>query len=102
MKMRYLMNGDTLSLKSASCTGCGECVEVCPHGVFALEKGKALIVDQESCMECGACMKNCAVGAITVKADVGCAAAVIQGILRGTEPSCGCDGGKPGAKAGCC
>jgi NAD-dependent dihydropyrimidine dehydrogenase PreA subunit len=100
MKMRYLMNGDTLSLKRELCTGCGECIEVCPHAVFALSAGKAVIADQEACMECGACMKNCAAGAISVKAGVGCAAAVIQGMLRGTEPACGCGGEKP--KAGCC
>jgi hypothetical protein len=41
-------------------------------------------------MECGACAMNCAPGAITVRAGVGCAAAVITGALRGTEPTCDC------------
>jgi hypothetical protein len=41
-------------------------------------------------MECGACARNCASGAIAVKAGVGCAAAIIGGMLRGTEASCGC------------
>ncbi len=39
-------------------------------------------------MECGACMKNCASGAVRVTAGVGCAAAVIGGMLRGTAASC--------------
>jgi|WetSurMetagenome_2_1015567.scaffolds.fasta_scaffold403916_2 NAD-dependent dihydropyrimidine dehydrogenase PreA subunit len=103
MKMRYLMNGDTLKLDAALCTGCGECREVCPHAVFDIRAAKAVIVDRESCMECGACMKNCAAGALTVKTGVGCAAAIIKGMLLGTEPTCGCDGGKQGAgKQGCC
>jgi len=39
---------------------------------------------------------NCQTGAITVKSGVGCAAGVITGILRGTEPTCDCGPG------GCC
>ncbi len=107
MRMTYLKNGETLSLDRALCTGCRECIEVCPHAVFDMEGGKATIADRLSCMECGACMKNCAAGAIKVKAGVGCAAAVIQGMLRGTEPTCSCgraetEGAATGSKAGCC
>ena len=102
MKMRYLLNGATLSLESTRCTGCRECIEVCPHAVFAMADGKAVIADRESCMECGACMINCAAGAIRVTAGVGCAAAVLKGILQGTEPTCGCGGSaaNAGSKAG--
>ena len=121
MRMTYLKNGETLSLDSALCTGCRECIEVCPHAVFDMQGGKAIIADRLSCMECGACMKNCASGAIRVKAGVGCAAAVIQGMIRGTEPACSCGkadtkgvsadtkgvttdtrGPAAGSKAGCC
>jgi NAD-dependent dihydropyrimidine dehydrogenase PreA subunit len=96
MKMTYLKNGETLFLNSDLCTGCRECIEVCPHAVFAMEDGKAAIVDRAGCMECGACMKNCAAGAIKVTAGVGCAAAIIQGMIRGDAPSCGCGGGTDG------
>ena len=41
MSMRYLKNISTLKVDPARCTGCGTCKEVCPHGVFALEKKKA-------------------------------------------------------------
>jgi NAD-dependent dihydropyrimidine dehydrogenase PreA subunit len=108
MKLKYMLNGQTLFLDSDRCTGCRECIEVCPHAVFAMSEGKARIVDRESCMECGACMKNCEAGAIRVKAGVGCASAVISGLIRGTEPTCGCDsscgsGAKSAAaKPGCC
>jgi NAD-dependent dihydropyrimidine dehydrogenase PreA subunit len=104
MRMTYIKNGETLSLRSELCTGCRECIEVCPHAVFTMADRKAVIADREACMECGACMKNCAAGAIKVTAGVGCAAAVINGLLRGAEPSCGCDGSspRPGAKGSCC
>jgi len=100
MKMRYMKNGETLSLDRALCTGCRECIEVCPHAVFAMEAGKAVIVDRGGCMECGACMVNCAAGALRVKAGVGCAAAILKGALQGGEPSCGCSGAA-GGKVSC-
>lgn len=90
MNMTYLKNGETLAINEDACTGCGDCIEVCPHPVLELAGGKARIRSRESCMECGACMRNCPHGAIRVKAGVGCAAAVIQGKLRGTQPDCGC------------
>ncbi len=40
-------------------------------------------------MECGACARNCPVDAIRVRAGVGCATAVIYGLLTGKE-SCDC------------
>ncbi len=66
------------------------CVDVCPHSVFRIQNKKASIVDSDLCMECGACAKNCASNAITVRAGVGCANAVVRGKLSGTEPTCGC------------
>ena len=88
--MRYLLNGHSLVLDAARCNGCGRCVEVCPHEVFALNGRKAAIVHRDACMECGACRLNCAAGAIEVKAGVGCAAAVINS-LRNKTGECSCD-----------
>jgi NAD-dependent dihydropyrimidine dehydrogenase PreA subunit len=106
MKLSYLKNGETLVQDSARCTGCRQCIEVCPHAVFAMSETiphKSQIVDRGACMECGACARNCASGAITVKAGVGCAAAIIGGMLRGTVPTCGsCDSAARDAGAGCC
>lgn len=98
MKNQYLKNVVTLRLDSEKCTGCGMCIHVCPHEVFSLDMGKSEIVDRDSCMECGACAKNCPFAAIQVKTGTGCAAAVINGKLRGTEPSCDCSGNSDG----CC
>ena len=90
--MKYLSNVATLEFLRDLCTGCGMCIEVCPHGVFALENKKAVILDKDQCMECGACVGNCAFGALKVDKGVGCAAAVINSMISGGEPSCDCSG----------
>jgi len=90
MKLKYLKNVTTLNLIPEKCSGCGKCLDVCPHGVLNLENNKVAIVDKNSCMECGACKMNCPMSAITVEANVGCAAAIIFGWLTGKEPTCGC------------
>lgn len=96
--MRYLSNVATLLFFADKCTGCGQCLEVCPHGVFAMNEKKAYVVDKDLCMECGACALNCVFGAISVNSGVGCATAVINGMLRGGEPDCGCST----SSSGCC
>ena len=93
----YLKNVVTLQLDEEKCTACRMCVTVCPHEVFEIKDKKAHIVRKDYCMECGACARNCAFDAISVKTGVGCAAGVIQGLLKGTEPTCSC-----GGKSGCC
>jgi NAD-dependent dihydropyrimidine dehydrogenase PreA subunit len=100
MEWKYIKNGDTLSLNQDKCTGCGMCVEVCPHSVFGIKEKKAFIRDYELCMECGACMKNCPFKAIEVAAGVGCAAFVIGSLFNGKDASCGCGDGKE--KGGVC
>lgn len=82
MKFKYLKNVVTLELNQEKCVGCGLCKIVCPHRVFELENRKAVIIDKESCMECGACTSNCPAGAIYVNNGVGCAIAIINGILK--------------------
>ena len=90
MSLKYLKNVVTLEYDEGRCVGCGMCEMVCPHGVFRMDGGKAVLVERDDCMECGACALNCAPGAIKVKSGVGCAAAIITGALRGTEPTCDC------------
>lgn len=79
---RYLKNVATLELAREACTGCGRCLEVCPHKVFVLEEGLAHIADFDGCMECGACAINCPVAAIKVDAGVGCASGLIMEWLQ--------------------
>ncbi len=90
----YLKNVATLEYDPSLCIGCRLCIEVCPHNVFKMAGKKAEIIDRDKCMECGACVLNCVPGALTVNQGVGCAAAVISGFLKGTEPNCDCGGGE--------
>jgi NAD-dependent dihydropyrimidine dehydrogenase PreA subunit len=94
MMLTYFKNVATLSLDDEKCVGCGMCEEVCPHGVFSLHNGKARIDEIDNCMECGACALNCPSNALEVNAGVGCAAAIIKGLITGSEPTCDCDNGE--------
>ena len=94
----YLPGVVTLGMCEETCNGCGMCLKVCPHDVFELSKGKAHIARKNQCMECGACKLNCPVNAISVDSGVGCAAGIINGIIRNSEPVCGCSDGR----SNCC
>lgn len=99
MKMHYLKNVATLELNMDKCTGCGICLDVCPHSVLGLADKKAVILDRDACMECGACSMNCPFEAISVDSGVGCAQALLRASITGGEATCGCSGDKGGA---CC
>lgn len=88
--LRYIEQVVTLEFDAEKCTGCRQCTMVCPHGVFEMADGRARVIDRGACIECGACMRNCRFGAISLKPGVGCASAIINGWIRGTEPSCDC------------
>ncbi len=93
-QFKYLEDVVTLNLDVEKCTGCGMCIEVCPHGVLSIDDAKVRIVDRDACMECGACAANCPVDAIEVQAGVGCAHAVLRSGSCGPESTCDCsDGG---------
>lgn len=87
----YLKGVVTLVLFVDKCNGCGMCVSVCPHDVFAINERKAKILELDACMECGACAQNCPEEAISVRPGLGCAAAIIKGALskhRGSTSEC--------------
>ena len=96
MRMEYLKNVVTLRLDRDACVGCGRCLEVCPHGVFALAEGNALIVERDACMECGACARNCPANALFVKNGVGCAVGILNAKFGRSSSCCG------GIQACCC
>lgn len=102
----YLKDVVTLQLAADKCTGCGMCLEVCPHEVFKMNSAHAVIRNRDACMECGACSRNCPAGAISVQTGVGCAAAVINSLLGRQSGACSCsiEPGDPatGKQGGCC
>ena len=57
------MDTRTMWVDSDRCTGCGDCVEVCPTEAIALVEGKAR-VDEKTCIGCGACADECPQDAI--------------------------------------
>ena len=86
----YLKDVVTLQLDHDKCVGCGMCLIVCPHAVFSMNNGSAIIENRDACMECGACAQNCPTEAVRVQAGVGCAAAVINTALGRESSSCCC------------
>ena len=49
----------------AECTGCGECVKVCPAGAIVI-KNKKSVIDGLKCIGCASCIAACPVGVIDV------------------------------------
>jgi MinD superfamily P-loop ATPase len=48
-----------------SCTGCGDCLEICPPQAICFQNEKAHIED-DLCEECGFCVAECSVEAIAL------------------------------------
>ena len=51
---------------SEKCTGCGECIEVCPLDAIAM-KDEVAVIDQDECGDCGSCVDACPSEAITME-----------------------------------
>jgi ferredoxin len=101
-RLVYLREVVTLELDQEKCVGCGMCLQVCPHAVFRSRNGTVEIGHRDACMECGACARNCLTEAISVKAGVGCATAVINSALGRRGGACCCtllEDESPGAPA---
>jgi NAD-dependent dihydropyrimidine dehydrogenase PreA subunit len=48
------------------CTGCGECVDICPVDVFEIQDEKSVPVNADECVGCESCIEVCEHEAITV------------------------------------
>jgi NAD-dependent dihydropyrimidine dehydrogenase PreA subunit len=98
LTMKYLAGVSSMKIEADLCNGCGICLQVCPHQALALEDNRACVRDLDLCMECGACSRNCSQRAIFVHPGVGCANAILRGMIHGTAPDCGCSH----SKESCC
>ena len=49
------------------CTGCGECVEICPVEVYELQDEKSVPVLAEECTGCESCIEVCEQEAIRIE-----------------------------------
>ncbi len=52
-------------IDEALCTGCGACVDICPHDTLTLADGKATVTGDDS-LSCGHCLAVCPTNAITL------------------------------------
>ncbi|OQX88820.1 MAG: hypothetical protein B6D65_05345 [candidate division Zixibacteria bacterium 4484_93] len=68
-------------IDKAKCTGCGDCVSVCPVDAIEIVDGKAEI-DEPKCIGCAICANKCPEGAISI-AESG----VAPTVGSGTYPS---------------
>lgn len=65
IRTELLIGDRTLFYDRDSCKGCRSCVEVCPQGVWEMDKSqKAALAHKEKCTACRACLVQCEGGAI--------------------------------------
>ena len=55
-----------VKVDNEKCTGCGECVDICPDEVYELQDEKSIPVNAEECTGCESCVEVCEQEAITV------------------------------------
>lgn len=61
--VRYVAD---ISIDEKLCTGCGECVKVCPRSVLELSGGKVRVTNLMNCIICRQCEKVCEPRALKV------------------------------------
>lgn len=48
------------------CTGCEQCVDICPENVLEIQDGKCVAARPDDCQGCMSCQETCEEQAITV------------------------------------
>ncbi len=56
----------TVTVDGAKCTGCEECVSICPNEVFQMSDGKSDPHQGSECVFCESCLGVCPSSAITI------------------------------------
>jgi len=59
--------GQKAVIDESTCTGCGICVDVCPHQALEVVDGLAKLVKPNECDGLGGCAEACPMQAITIK-----------------------------------
>ncbi len=59
--------GWNVNIDADKCTGCGECVDICPVEVYEMVDGKSDPVKAEDCLGCESCIEVCEFDAVTVE-----------------------------------
>lgn len=58
-----------ISIDPKKCTGCGDCVLICPEDVLEINEGldKCNVVNMDACTGCQACEVSCETNAISIE-----------------------------------
>jgi len=58
-----------MTVDTVKCSGCGQCMNVCPVGIYSIVKGKSKPNDKKisTCIECHACEVSCPSKAIKLR-----------------------------------
>ncbi len=63
--------GYNVTVDVDKCVGCGECVDICPVGVYEMKDGKSDPVNADECVGCESCIEVCEGHCITVQEEAG-------------------------------
>lgn len=55
-----------LQINKELCTGCGQCIDMCPFGALTIQDNKA-VVEESMCRLCGVCMNACVFSAMSMQ-----------------------------------
>jgi len=66
--VRVMWRGeDVARLDADRCSGCAQCVPLCPFGALRRERPKKVALDRGACWGCGTCRAGCARGALALE-----------------------------------
>lgn len=60
----------TPEINEEECTGCGDCVPVCPSDALSIRENKVTMLPSVDCSYCSECEEACPTGAITCPYEV--------------------------------
>jgi NAD-dependent dihydropyrimidine dehydrogenase PreA subunit len=58
-----------ISIEKDKCTGCGECVDICPAEVLEVVNEKCSVSKADECLGCESCVETCPESAIQVSGE---------------------------------